>query len=650
MRRINFGISRSFARLILAIFMIATGIPAAHAIDYTVTYNANANQVGAVAQTGITTGSVPSSVTQAQGTTITVAGQGTLARQGFGFGGWNTAANGTGTTYVAGTGTFPLTGSVTLYAIWTIPNAARLVGNGGTMISVANTNNVTNGGNCLSAGVRGITSNGTDIFFRPSTNVGWICRVSTTGVVLSVHQVSGLENTTSEQVALVYGNGCLFIRKDTLTTFNSIWCISTTAWTLTSIALPNSYPMPAGGGWLNGNFIQFPDGRIGSVGTSVAAASWAGGVGTGAGQCPVSMFCKTLRLYTVSGDGASVTTSYSTDFILADSVNTWPSDDHGIATDGTYLYQVRHARGYKVWALQSTGPSFLVFNGDADGSAATTPACGAKTGVTGGYCQITYPLDGDAASATYFGNATYFGRAHGLGRYLIGDYSANSKFWLSDAAAPPPGPGNPDIVAPTLTSPDTFTVAENYSISLNIGLIVANESATLTIAAGGDGSQFTILYSDTASAYIRFSASPDFEGPTDTGANNIYDISITAIDAAGNSRTRVINVRVTNVNEPSTTSIPVTAGEVYKGIAISLTVTVNAPGKVRFFMDGKRIANCLSVPTSGTYPNYTAACSWKPAVTARHTVSATLSPSDNTFSASTSQVGTFWVLKRTNRR
>ena len=636
--------------LALSLIFICLGTPPAHAVDYTVTYNANANQVGAVTQTGLTTGSLPSSVTQAQGTTITVAGQGSLARQGFAFGGWNTAANGTGTTYAGGSGTFVLNNSVTLYAIWTIPNAARLVGNGGSMILVSNSNNVTNGSFCLSAGVRGITSDGKDIFFRPSTNIGYICKVNTSGVVISVHQVSGLENVVSDQLALVYGSGCLFLRKNPSTTFNSIWCISTSAWTLTSIALPPGYDMPAGGGWLNGNFIQFPDGRIGSVGTSTAAASWGGGVGTGAGQCPVNMFCKTLRLYSVIGSGETATTSFSTDFILADSINSWPSDDHGIATDGTYLYQVRHARGYKVWALQSSGPSFLVFNGDADGNTGTTPACGAITGITGGYCQITYPLDGDAASATSFGNATYFGRAHGLGKYLIGDYNANSKFWLSDAATPPPGPGNPDVVAPTLISADTFTVAENYSISVNIGLIVANESSTLTIAAGGDGSQFNILYSDTASANIRFKVSPDFEAPSDAGTNNIYDISITAVDGAGNSRTKVIYVRVTNANEASVTGIPAVTGPVYKGITISLIATVNAPGKVRFFMDGKRIAKCLAVPTSGSYPNYTASCSWKPAVTASHTISATLTPSDNTFSASTSQVGTFWVLKRTTLR
>ena len=657
MSRLRANQIKGWTLLALSLILILTGLSPAQAVNYTITYDANAGYVGAVAQAGLVTGSVPNSSSVAQGTLVTVAGQGNLARQGFTFAGWNDRQDGTGITYAPGSGTFTLgAGNVTLWAKWTIPVAGRLIGNGGSMITVVDTNLVSNGSKCTGAGIRGITSDGTYIFYRPSTNLGYICKATPAGLLVSVHQVTGLENVVGDSLAIVYGNGCLFIRKDTQTTFNSIWCmvISTSAtWTMTSVNLATN-SLPSGGTWLYGNFIQFPDGRIGAVGTSTAASSWAGGTGTGAGQCPSGMYCKILRLYSVSGSGAGVTTTYSTDFILADNAlsnsTSWPSDDHGIATDGTYLYQIRHARGYKVWALSSTGPSFLVFNGDADGVNATTPACGASTGVTGTYCQITYPVDGNSASSYAFSNGTYLGRAHGLGKYLIGDYSGSSKFWLSDPATPPDGPGNPDVVAPSFISTDTFTVQENIATSFNAATIVVSESATITIGSGSDGARFDVIWADTATAYIRFKVSPDFEGPTDTGANNVYDIVINATDKVGNVGIRNINIRVTNLNENSITGTPTVSGNVYKGVVITLSVVVNAPGKVRFFMDGKRIANCLAVPTSGSYPNYTASCSWKPAVTAQHQVTATLTPSDNTFASSTSQVGSFWVLKRTGLR
>ena len=631
----------------VSLVILFGALPVANAANYTVTYNSNASQH----QAGVVTGSVPNPGALAQGTINLATNSGNLARQGFTFAGWNTLATGLGTNYLPGA-SYNLTADVTLYAKWEIPVAARLIGNGGAMVTVVDTNLVTNGSKCTDAGIRGITSDGTHIYFRPSTNIGYICKATPSGLLVSVHQVTGLENVVSDSLAIVYGSGCLFIRKDPTTTFTSIWCMVITGsatWSMASISLATN-PLPAGGPWLHGNFIQFPDGRIGSVSAPIAAASWAGGIGTGAGQCPASTYCKNLRLYTVTNTGAAVTTTYSTDFILTDPTGAgFPSDDHGIATDGTYLYQVRHDRGYKVWALASSGPSYLVFNGDADGSA-TSPACGASTGISGTYCHIKYPVDGSNTSPSAFSNSTYLGRAHGLSKYLIGDYSGLSKFWLSSAAIPPDGPGNPDVVAPSYTSTDTFTVAENTATSFNAATIIVNESSTLTIASGADRLLFDIIRVDTASAYIRFKASPDFEGPTDSGGNNIYNITLNATDLAGNIGIRAINISVTNVSESSSTSPPSVSGSVYKGVVVSLTVTVNTPGKVRFFMDGKRIANCLAVSTTGSYPTYTASCSWKPTVTARHSVTATLTPADNTFSASTSQVGTFWVLKRTTLR
>ena len=69
---------------------------------------------------GATSGSVPSdSKTYAQGATVTVLAAGTLVRTGYAFAGWNTQANGGGTTYQPGQ-TFSMgTSSVTLYAAWT---------------------------------------------------------------------------------------------------------------------------------------------------------------------------------------------------------------------------------------------------------------------------------------------------------------------------------------------------------------------------------------------------------------------------------------------------------------------------------------------------------------------------------------------------
>ena len=46
-----------------------------------------------------------------------------------------------------------------------------------------------------------------------------------------------------------------------------------------------------------------------------------------------------------------------------------------------------------------------------------------------------------------------------------------------------------------------------------------------------------------------FNSPPDYENATDTGDNNVYELTVTARDAAGNDETQDVVVRVTNVEE-----------------------------------------------------------------------------------------------------
>ncbi|SFE68557.1 Listeria/Bacterioides repeat-containing protein [Paenibacillus algorifonticola] len=78
---------------------------------YTVTYNGNSSTGGTVP--------VDSSAYE-NGASATVLGKGTLVRAGYTFAGWNTAANGSGTSYAAGATLTMGTANVTLYAQWTL--------------------------------------------------------------------------------------------------------------------------------------------------------------------------------------------------------------------------------------------------------------------------------------------------------------------------------------------------------------------------------------------------------------------------------------------------------------------------------------------------------------------------------------------------
>ncbi len=104
--------------------------------NYTVTYNGNENTSGTPPADG---NAYP------QGSIVNVLGNtGTLAKTGYTFDGWNTAADGSGTTYQAGN-TFTIgTSNVTLYAKWleesyTVTGTARFWSGGGTVIPASQT-------------------------------------------------------------------------------------------------------------------------------------------------------------------------------------------------------------------------------------------------------------------------------------------------------------------------------------------------------------------------------------------------------------------------------------------------------------------------------------------------------------------------------
>lgn len=71
-------------------------------------------------------------------------------------------------------------------------------------------------------------------------------------------------------------------------------------------------------------------------------------------------------------------------------------------------------------------------------------------------------------------------------------------------------------------------------------------SLSYAVTDGADMSAFTI---DPATGVLAFVTGPNFELPTDVGANNVYEVVVTVSDGNGGSDTQTIAVTVTNVAE-----------------------------------------------------------------------------------------------------
>lgn len=192
------------------------------------------------------------------------------------------------------------------------------------------------------------------------------------------------------------------------------------------------------------------------------------------------------------------------------------------------------------------------------------------------------------------------------------------------------------------------TVAENQTSVLTYSGADPDTITTLSwgISGGVDYAKFAI---NSSTGVLTFVTAPDFEVPTDGNTNNVYLVTISISDGY-NQDTQDLSVTVSNVNENSSLNRPTTSGALTKGVSVTITVTGDTPGKVRFFIDGKKIPQCMAISTSGSAPTVTASCTFKPAVQGVHIITARLTPANSGLTASTSQPLAVAVARRNTSR
>lgn len=96
----------------------------------------------------------------------------------------------------------------------------------------------------------------------------------------------------------------------------------------------------------------------------------------------------------------------------------------------------------------------------------------------------------------------------------------------------------------------------------------------------------------------------------------------------------------------STFTLP---SNVQKGISANISVTFSAVGKVTYFANGKKIANCVKISTSNNAP-FTATCAWKPAVRGNQKVTVSIAPSESNNLPFSANLGSAVVVSRSTKR
>jgi hypothetical protein len=155
---------------------------------------------------------------------------------------------------------------------------------------------------------------------------------------------------------------------------------------------------------------------------------------------------------------------------------------------------------------------------------------------------------------------------------------AGSNYWIDFSFTPANGPNsplrftsasNPTVLADQ-TMVTTVTVADPASSALTYSIVPASGGG------GADGAQFQI---DPATGVLTFTTPPEFESPTDAGHDSVYNVTVAALDGAGNLQEQTLGVAVTPTAEtPPVATTPVFDGRAVQGEYIfGGTPTTEAP-------------------------------------------------------------------------
>lgn len=217
-------------------------------------------------------------------------------------------------------------------------------------------------------------------------------------------------------------------------------------------------------------------------------------------------------------------------------------------------------------------------------------------------------------------------------------------------------------------SNQVFTAAQNSSHgSLSIQILVgAPDAPTIGTATMLSPTSASITFSapsnnngDTITAYTAIST-PDSRTATLTqsGSGTItitglspdttYVFRVYATNSYGNSSLSSPSASITTTRSPTSITISLAGNAQVASYRTPVTVTatiVGTEGRVTFFINSKRLGNCLNKATT----SLVATCSWKPSIHGSANLSATFTPTSSAYlSSSTSRI--YGVVARTNLR
>jgi uncharacterized repeat protein (TIGR02543 family) len=444
------------------------------AAEYTVTYNVNGGD-----------GTAPSAQTANRGTAIILADGSGLTKEGHTFSGWNSSADGAGTSYAAGA-SFTVTADITLYAKWSIPAAVPASSLQEALDWLDS--------NAESGGVYTITASA-DETIAPRI-------LSYSNKTVSIILVGG----NTERRISVSPNGSVFTVESgvTLSLGNNLTLQGRSSNT-TSLVKVNS----------GGTLVM----EIGSKITGNTSSSYGGGVAVSSGGT-----------FTMSGGEISNNSSYSGGGVYMAGSGTFTMSGGAISSNTSY-------RGGGVY-VDSSG-TFRMSGGEISNNSSSSSGGGVAVSSDGTFTMNDGEISGNTSSSS-----------SGGGVYVAGTFTMNDGEISGNRASSSSGGGGVYVVG-TFTMNDG-EISGNRASSYGGGVYVAG-SGTFTMSGGAISSNTSYrgggVYVASSAAFIKQSGGIIYGLDADSGLKNTASSgngnAVYVDDSPAKQRNNTVGVGVT---------------------------------------------------------------------------------------------------------
>ena len=115
--------------------------------------------------------------------------------------------------------------------------------------------------------------------------------------------------------------------------------------------------------------------------------------------------------------------------------------------------------------------------------------------------------------------------------------------------------GTPPEITSGSDATASYTIGENSDAVTTIAIIDDGDTTATGVSFSLSGSDAALFEIDSATGALSFKSAPNFEAPSDSDGNNVYELTVTVTDNIGQTDSQAISVTVQDRNDTPTGAV-----------------------------------------------------------------------------------------------